>query len=190
MQRKMNAIISIVLGISFCGSVVIGYMPIPQYIVELTCISNMCIGIILVLTGIRILLNKDEFPDIVYHMWLVTILLVCIISIGGKFNFKGAFLLLHLINPLAFLAYYIIFIDEKKEYKKLFFTPIPVIVYLSLDYVIGTLKGQFVYGIFEANELNIVKALIIVIIIYFFLLLIGYATLHLNLLIGKTMRKK
>ena len=53
-----------------------------------------------------------KIPGIIYHMWLVTILLVCIVSCVGHFNFHGAFFFLHLVNPLVFLVYYMVFIDD------------------------------------------------------------------------------
>ncbi len=55
MERNIKAYTSIVLGILFCGSVLIGYIPIPEYAIELTCISNSFIGILLLLTGINVL---------------------------------------------------------------------------------------------------------------------------------------
>lgn len=48
----MKGYISIILGIVFCVSVLVGYIPIPEYIVELTCISNTLIGILLIFSGV------------------------------------------------------------------------------------------------------------------------------------------
>ena len=90
-KDKCQAVISILLGILFCGSVLIGYIPIPEYTMELTCISNSCIGILLLLTGVNLLRDRTCFASIIYHMWSVTILLVCIVSCVGHFNFSGAF---------------------------------------------------------------------------------------------------
>lgn len=60
MERNIKAYISIALGVLFCGSVLIGYIPIPKYVIELTCISNSCIGILLLFTGINMLAKKKK----------------------------------------------------------------------------------------------------------------------------------
>lgn len=49
MMRNIKTYISIAIGILSYGSVLIGYIPIPKYIVELTCISNSFIGIFLLM---------------------------------------------------------------------------------------------------------------------------------------------
>lgn len=180
MEGKIKAYISIALGILFCGSVLIGYMPIPEYAIELTCISNSCIGILLLFTGINILGKKKKLPSIIYHMWLVAILLVCIISCVGHFNFYGAFFFLHLVNPLVFFVYYMVFIDDAKEIKKILLTPTPVMVYLVFDYIIGILRGTFVYGIFEVNEIDFADIVLIVCGVYISLLVIALITQYIN----------
>lgn len=177
---KGKAYISIALGILFCGSVLIGYMPIPEYAIELTCISNSCIGILLLFTGINMLGKKKEIPGIIYHMWLVTILLVCIVSCVGRFNFHGAFFFLHLVNPLVFLGYYIVFVDDSKKSKQILLAPIPVMMYLAFDYIVGMLKGRFVYGIFKVTAVNLTNAFFIVCGVYISLLLIAAITQDIN----------
>lgn len=180
MEKTIKSYINIALGILFCGSVLIGYIPIPKYVIELTCISNSCIGILLFFTGINILRKKKNFPSIIYHMWLVAILLVCIISCVGHFNFHGAFFFLHLVNPLVFLVYYMVFIDDTKETRKILLTPIPVMIYLIFDYIIGILRGKFVYGIFEVNEITFSNIILIMCGIYISLLVIAVITQYIN----------
>lgn len=59
--RNIKTYISIAIGILFCGSVLIGYTPIPKYVIELTCISNLFIGILLFFTGVNMLTKKKKF---------------------------------------------------------------------------------------------------------------------------------
>ena len=67
MEKNIKAYIGIALGILFCGSVLIGYIPIPEYVIELTCMSNLFIGIILLFTGINMLGKKKKIsPAIAY----------------------------------------------------------------------------------------------------------------------------
>lgn len=60
-MKNIKAYISIALGILFCGSVLIGYIPIPQYVVELNCISNLFIGILLLFTGINSIYSFTDY---------------------------------------------------------------------------------------------------------------------------------
>lgn len=181
---NIKAYISIAIGILFCGSVLIGYIPIPKYVIELTCISNLFIGMLLLFDGINMLRKKEKFPSIYYHMGLVTLLLVCIVSCVGHFNFHGAFFFLHLVNPLVFLVYYMAFIDDIKPIKKILLTPIPVVIYLIFDYIIGILRGTFIYGIFEVNEMNFPTMFLIMCGVYISLLMIATITQYINQKIG------
>lgn len=185
MKLKIKAMVSILIGLIFLGSVVIGYLPTPHLFIELTCIANVVVGLLLIFTGIKLLRGKEIFSSIVYHMWLVTILLVCLISMSGQLNLDGAFFLLHLVNPFVFLIYYLLFIQDRKGYLKLLLAPLPAIIYLTLDYLIGSIVGQFVYGIFEVGELDFMTAGIIGVVFYLILLILSFITLQLNLLFRK-----
>ena len=179
-MKKVKGYVSIILGIVFCASVLVGYIPIPEYLIELTCFSNTLIGILLIFTGINFIVKGKSFSSIFYHMGLVTILLVCIVSCVGHFNFKGAFFFLHLVNPLLFLLYYMFFIEDDKNFKKILYTPIPVIIYLVFDYIIGRVTGHFVYGIFDVNEMNLALIIFVVCGIYIILIVLACITQFIN----------
>ena len=127
-MKKIEGYISITLGIVFCASVLVGYMPIPEYLIELTAFSNTLIDMLLIFTGINFIVKEKSISSIFYHMGLVTILL--------------------------FLIYYMFFIEDDKTFRKILYTPIPVMIYLAFAYIIGRVTGHFVYGMFAANEMN------------------------------------
>lgn len=175
-MNKIKGCVSIMLGIGFCVSVLIGYIPIPEYLIELTCFSNTYIGILLIFTGINFVVNGKCFRAFYYHMGLVTILLVCIVSCVGHFNFRGVFFFLHLVNPVLFLLYYMFFVEDDKSIKKILYTPIPVIIYLSIDYIYGKVTGHFVYGIFDVDEMNLTLMILIAGGIYIVLIVLAFIT--------------
>lgn len=177
---KSKGYVSIILGIIFCVSVLVGYIPIPEYFIELTCFSNMLIGILLIVTGINFLIKGKRFSSIFYHMGLVTILLVCMVSCVGHFNFRGAFFFLHFVNPVLMLLYYLFLVEDDKHGKKLLYTPIPVIIYLVFDYVIGKVTGHFVYGIFDVDEMNPARMILVACGIYMILLVLACITQFFN----------
>lgn len=179
-MKKIKGCVSIILGIVFCASVLVGYTPIPEYLIELTCFSNTLIGILLIFTGINFIVKGKCFSSIFYHMGLVTILLVCIVSCVGRFNFIGAFFFLHLVNQVLFLLYYMVFVEDDKNFEKILYTPIPVMIYLAFDYIIGRVTGHFVYGIFDVNEMNLICMVLIVCGIYIMLIVLACITQFLN----------
>ena len=63
---KIIAWIKIVVGISMPIAVLIGYLPIPEYLVEFTCISNTLGGLLLVADGI-LNLNGKSVPGVLYR---------------------------------------------------------------------------------------------------------------------------
>lgn len=193
MKYKIRILIDFMLAALLIVTDIIGYWSIPGYIIELTCISNFTIGIILIISGIRMLKRKKDFPNIVYSTGLVTIMLVFFICLGSlsgmyRMNFQGAFLFLHVINPILVLLYYIIFINEKQNGKlrTVLLTPIFSISYLLIDYIVGSIANKFVYGFFEPGELNIVMAIVVGAIIYALLLIIGYTVFFINRLFRKS----
>lgn len=197
MKNKIHAFINFGLAAILIISDIIGYWPIPEFIVELTCISNFAIGIILILSGIRILKGKNHFPNIVYSTALVTIMLVFIICLGSlsgmyRMNFTGAFLFLHVINPILFLLYYMVFINEKQNgtYKAVLLTPICALIYLGSDYIIGSIANKFVYGFFEPGELDFLMAILVGLTFYGFMLIIGYILFLVNRLLRYTKQQK
>ena len=188
-MKEIKGYVSVILGIVFCVSVLVGYIPIPEYLIELTCFSNTLIGILLISTGINFIVKGKSFPSIFYHMGLVTISLVCIVSCVAHFNFKGAFFFLHLVNPVLFLLYYMFFIEDDKKFKKILYTPISIIIYLAFDYIIGRIRGHFVYGIFDVNEMNLALMIFIVCGVYIIFIVLACITQLLNKKCG-VIRKK
>ena len=117
MQNKIRAWSSLLLSSIFFTSVLMEYIPTPQDIIEFTFLANFGIGFLLLLTGIRLFWQKKAFPDILYHTGLAMILLVfiiCLIGLSGLYqiHFEGEFFFLHVINPLLFLLYNVIFVKK------------------------------------------------------------------------------
>ena len=74
-DNKIISFIKIVLGISMLVAVLIGYMPIPEYLVEFTCISNSFGGMLLITDGILKLKGKSV-PGLFYRNIAVGIFFV------------------------------------------------------------------------------------------------------------------
>lgn len=191
--NNIGAVIELCLAVMLLATVIIGYAPTPNDLVELTAVSNFGIGLLMLISAILRLLNKKRLPNVVYLTALATIMivfLICMVSLTGIFtmNFSGAFLFLHVVNPLSVMAYYLIFTDENNfgEICSIFIAPLFCLLYLLIDYVVGKSVGQFVYGFFKPEELNFGYALLVGVVIYVGLLAVSALMFLLNKLIHKS----
>ena len=118
---------------------------------------------------------------------MVCLLFVFIICTGSLFgvynmNFKGVFFFLHTVFPILFILMYIFFVNDSKGKTliKVARTPVFMIVYLLFDFILGKIRGEFIYGFFAADELDFLFALLIGLVFYLFLGLIGWLFIFFN----------
>ena len=185
-NAKQAAVIKISVGALMLASVIAGYLPIPQLMVEFTCISNTLGGLLLICDGILNLKGKAT-PCVLYRNISVGIFFVfaiCAGSLSGAYhmNLKGAFFILHIVTPILFIMCYILLCDEGSgnALKKLLAAPCLMIAYLLFDHILGKVGGEYVYGFFEPDEVSITDALIIGAVFYVMLLAPGGLFMFLN----------
>lgn len=73
------------------------------------------------------------------------------------------------------------YIDDAAKGKKVLLAPVPVMIYLVFDYIIGKLRGRFVYGIFEVNEISFAAMVLVGCGVYVSLLVIAVITKYVKL---------
>ena len=184
-------IVKIIVGVVMIVCVLIGYIPQPEYLVELTCISNTIGGLLLLADGIFNITKKKNFLSTFYLNVTVSILMVFLVCMGSltgvyKFNFKGAFFFMHVINPIVFISCYILFINEQRRKMRFVLTaPIMIMVYFLFDYIRCRFTGEFVYGFVEPEELTFFYAIITGFILYIFVSLLALSLFVLNRLVHK-----
>lgn len=194
--EKYIGVSKIIIGLFMITTVIIGYLPEPEYIFEITCIANTLGGILLIIDGIISILKGAKIPSVLYLNVAVCIFSVFLISMGSlsgayKINLSGAFFFLHTINPILFIACYIFFFcDGKKGLKITFAAPILIILYLLLDYIQCQFSGNFVYNFVSPSELSFFDAIIVGIVMYIIMLLFGSGILGLNKLAHKSTKKQ
>lgn len=184
-------IVKITVGVLMVVCVFIGYIPQPEYLVELTCISNTIGGLLLFVDGIRNIRKKKNFPGIFYLNVTVSIFMVFLVCMGSltgiyKFNFKGPFFFLHVINPIAFIVCYTLFVNEQGRKIRFALTaPIMIIVYFLFDYIYCQFTGKFVYGFVEPEDFSFFYAIIAGFVLYIFVSLLGLCLFALNRFVHK-----
>lgn len=184
-------IVKIAVGLLMIVTVLIGYIPQPEYLVELTCVSNTLGGLLLLADGIRNTAKKKKFPNSLYLNAAVSILMVFLVCMGSltgvySFNFRGAFFFMHVINPIAFIVCYILFVNEQDRKIKFVLTaPVMAGMYFVFDYIRCQFTGKFVYGFVEPKELTFFYAVITGFVMYIFMYLLGLGLFALNRLVHK-----
>lgn len=173
------------------ATVLIGYIPQPEYLIEMTCVSNTLGGLLLLADGTLNIVKKKTVPDCLYLNIAVSISIVFLICMGSltgiyKFNFAGAFFFLHVINPIAFVACYLFLVGgQERKSRRALAAPVMMMVYLLFDYIRCQFTGEFVYGFVEPGTLTPVYAISAGIVIYFLTYLLGLGLLTLNRLAHK-----
>lgn len=171
------------------AAVLVGYIPQPEYLVELTCISNTLGGALLLADGIWNMLKKKSLPSAFYRnvaACILVVFLVCMGSLTGidSFNFKGAFFFLHVVDPIAFVACYVLFVNEVgRGIRAALAAPVMLMAYLLFDCIRCRVTGEFVYGFVEPGELTAVSAICAGLIIYLLVYLLGLGLFALNRLV-------
>jgi len=185
MQNRIRAWCCLFLSAIFFITVLMEYIPTPQDVIEFTFLANFSIGILLLLTALKLFRNQKAFPDIAYHMSLVMMMLIfiiCLIGLSGiyRIHLEGEFFFLHVVNPILFLCHNVIFVKKINNGKSLLLIPIPVIFYLLFDFIYGTIRGKFIYNLFETGTLDFIKLTKAGILSYGFVLLTGLLSLLLH----------
>ena len=188
-------ITKIMTGLLILAAVFIGYIPQPKYLIELTCVSNTFGGLLLLTDGIISITKRKPCPNSFYLNITVSLLVVYFVCMGSltgayKFNFSGAFFFMHVIDPIAFLIYYILFVNEHDRKTKFVLTaPTLTMAYLLFDYMRYKFTGEFVYGFIKPEELTLAGTIIAAIVIYALLYLFSLFLFMLNRLVHKRSEK-
>lgn len=184
-------IVKITLGVLMVLCVFIGYIPQPEYLIELTCMSNTIGGLLLLADGILNITKKKNLPNAFYLNVAVSILMVFLVCMGSltgayKFNFKGPFFFMHVVNPIVFIVCYLFFVDEQGRKIRFSLTaPIMTMAYFLFDYIRCLFTGEFVYGFVEPAELTLFYTIIAGFILYLFASLLGLSLFTLHRLVHK-----
>ena len=163
-SKKIHATTEILTGLMMLTTVLLGYFPQPEIMYEFTCISNTLCSIILLTDGILRYQNK-QVPALIWQCALscmCTVAITIAFELSGYhfFNFSGAFLFLHGVNPVIVIVLYII-ANPKPMRHHYFVAPICVMAYALFDIVRFAITGKLVYDLVAPEILNIWSVLLI-----------------------------
>lgn len=185
-------IIEAMLGILLTETALVSYIPTPEYMCELTFLSNLLGGVLFLVDALfRFLRLKDTanveaddrceskaaslspVPGILFLIHNTTLSLVFIVTVGGTlsglahFNFDGGFFMLHAVNPILVMVFYLVAIGrEKRSFRELLWSPAMMCAFLVWDYARYLVCGKPIYGIFPEEGMHFPWQLVILIATY------------------------
>ena len=180
-------IAEICVGAYFIASVFYAYYGDYDYLYELTALSNLLNGVILIACGILGLCQK-RLNIIIRLMALVCIMCIyaTVFMVAfdiSQFNFDGGFMLLHGVNPLIALVFFLFgesceFNGKKQLMMRIFLAPMLFMVYLLFDLIFYFCNGEFVYELLPSNFAYLSP--IVAIVMYGLLVAMGYGLMDLK----------
>lgn len=199
-RNLKSNIVKICVGIFMIIIAVLGYKDSPQYMYELTFLSNFSCGILLFVDGVIDFITKKSLPVILYQLVLPCITVVfctVVFELFGwhSFNFSGFFLFMHAINPIAFLTVYLfctrLKVNSKKEYLiRIFVAPSLVMAYALFDLIRFCVTGKLVYGLLPTDYVTWWSVILIGIGLYALIAFMCYGYLDLKLFVQKQLKER
>ena len=187
MKKRGLHIAEICVGAYFVASVFYAYYGGYRFLYELTALSNLLNGVILIVCGILGLCQK-RLNIIIRLMALVCIMCVyaTVFMVAfhiSQFNFDGGFMLLHGVNPLIALVFFLFgesceFNGKKQLLVRIFLAPMLFMAYLLFDLLFYFCNGEFVYGLLPSNFAYLSP--IVAIVMYGLLVAMGYGLMDLK----------
>lgn len=184
-------------GILFITTTLIAYVPLfvksfgPE--IELTFIANLFTGIIFFCGGFYGITKKKELPQIVYMDSVVVLQLVFLTCMAfiGEFNFSGAFVFLHIINPvIATLVLQVFTVyDGKPTVGKLLSSIAFPASYLIYVMIYGILSENWIYGILDISKQGIGFVLLFICIACIGIVAIVYLQYKISSYLSRKMHK-
>lgn len=189
---KAQAILKLGIGLIMLISVLWGYSPIP-FSNEYTFLSNAAECLIMIFAGIILLTRKKHIPtyiDLCMVIMSLIMLGICLTSIS-VFSFDGAFLFLHVINPVLLLLHWIFIVEKGKIRSPLYVLTVLIfpLAYITYLFIFGYITGDYIYPVFDVNALGVLHVAVFVSIVAVVFLALAFALYFIDRRTGRKSKK-
>lgn len=153
----VKAITAAIVGTSFLFFVGISYMGEFDRCCEMTFLSNFVTGIFMLTAATAIFITGKDLPHFLYlDATALLLTVVCVCSIFAPCaSFLTAGVILHLVDPVIMLAFYLTLCDGRKSS---YYTAFTALVFPSAYYAFMIAFGQFthnsVYARFDTTAMS------------------------------------
>jgi hypothetical protein len=125
-----------------------------------------------------------EIPKILYLNFTLLLLLVFLVCMAfiNEFQFSGAFIFLHILNPVLLAIYYFVFcnMNDIKRATNVLSVMIMPLLYLVFSVVYGQVTGNYIYFFLNVKEKGYLYCTMFILIVALFQIIIGYGVFYLN----------
>ncbi len=184
----LQAGVKIGIGTVLLGSIIWGYSQIPQNMIEYTFLSNLVESIVLICSGI-LLAKRKSIPTIIDLCMVILALIMFGICISNYslFRFDGAFLFLHIINPILIFMHWIVITEKGKiaSPTHVFAVSFLPSIYIAFLFFYGHITGDYIYHVFDINALGTLRVAIFTLTVFVFFLGVAFILYFIDKVIGK-----
>jgi len=192
LKNKVRSVCDLILGILFIVTVIWGYYTDISYMGEYCFISGMLVGIFFLISFFHYIMTRKELSVLWYFNCMLPILIILIVTLAIGLNVEGAFIFIHIINPIVLFAYWCVFCNhcEIKNPLRIATVVIFPICYFVLAFVLWKTLGKCP---FPANLILVDNSLGMVLLsvgcVVVLLLVLGYVLHFLNKLVYHKLSK-
>lgn len=187
---KLQAIIKMGIGFVILFSVIGGYFAIPEHMNEYTFLSNTTESLILIFAGILLLSKQKQIPTFIDLCMVILAFIMLGICITNYkiFGFDGAFLFLHVLNPILLLLHWVFVTEKGKIENRIHVLSVLILpaMYMIFLFIFGHITNNYIYPVFDINKLGIFNVVIFVLMVGVIFLGVAYILY----LIDKKMSRK
>lgn len=186
MTRKAGIVVPLGLGVLLVSAVAVTYGGENMvYAYELTFWSNFLTGLVL-LGAAALRWRGKDVPQLVFLCLTCLLLAVFLISAGFQFGFSGGLFFLHLVDPLAVLAFFLTMCDMRQVRVR----SVPAVLAMPLAYLafalaFGGVTGNYIYPFLDYEKEGAGYTAVFVLLTALGLLPMGYGLYFFNRFLRK-----
>ncbi len=160
-KDKIRSASTLILGALFLTATILGYCKDPVSMSEYCFISGMTVGLILIASFFYSLAAKRFFPEWIYADCMITVFVIFLATIILRLNLDGAFVSIHIVNPILLFLYWAIFCNHNRIKNHLLISTCLVfpLAYLMIAKIVQFATGNCPFPavlLFEGNPPHLV----------------------------------
>lgn len=191
-KNKIRAVCDLAVAALTLTAVLCGYLGFFDHMGEYCFLSGVLVGLFFTASFISAVVRKKFFPEWLYCAAMLTLLIIFIATVAIGLNLDGAFIFIHIVNPLVIFLYWCVFCDHTsfKNRAKLLVVLVFPLCYMLFSFIMYKATGNCA---FPANmvfvEVELWQSLLEILALAAILAALSFIFDALNRLVHKLLRK-
>lgn len=180
---KKKAVAAAGLAVFIAVGVCIGYFGKLNRFYEMTFISNAFAACVALFGALSIVITGRDIPHFMY--FIATMLYMVVVGICVSFapaaTLGGPGIMLHLINPMLTLTFYLTFCDARSVNRAVVLTALMLpFAYYIFMIVFGRVTGGYIYPYFDPNRFGALALVLFGLLALALIVAVGLLIMQLN----------